>query len=125
MDISAANPYRHLARYRQPVTIRPVERPDAAPPDTDKPSLTPEHPDKIKNAHDTQREELRRLTAGYVGLQSKKSRREIHMSGLSGADMRGDAPDGVEFYEALREIRRQNNRIQAYAAYGQNRAKTS
>jgi len=132
MDIPASNPYLHLERYRQPVTIRPIDAPDLITiPEYEKPELSPEQRldlhDRLeerigeaKASYETRNDELRELTARYIGLQSKKSQWEIYMSAATGADMHDDAPDGVEFYRTLREIREQNNLVKAYALYRQN-----
>ncbi|WP_456453383.1 hypothetical protein [Hydrogenimonas sp.] len=139
MNIPSSDPYQHLMQYQQPNAIRPPatiqpieERPDLITiPEFEKPELSPETRlelkkrleeklDDTKESYRAQRDALRELTVGYVGVQSKKTQWEIYLSGMSEGEVGSDAPSGVEFYQMLRDIQQQNNTIKAYAAYGEN-----
>jgi hypothetical protein len=133
MDVSASNPYLHLDRYQQPITVpgapspeEPVTIPEYEPPEIS-PQKRLELRERLKEGFEeaeknrrAEEEAMRQLTVGYVGLQSKKTQWEVYMSGTTGSDMGSDAPGGVEFYKLLRDIQEQNNTIKAYAAYQEN-----
>ena len=133
MDVSSSNPYLHLGRYQQPITVpgAPSEENPVTIPEFEKPELSPEQrlalekslQERLDEAEEKAQEEqdaLRGLTVGYVGLQSKKTQWEIYMSVTTQTDMQSDAQDGVAFYRTLRDIQEQNNTIKAYAAYREN-----
>ncbi|WP_300364585.1 hypothetical protein [Hydrogenimonas sp.] len=130
MNISSQSAYQHLAQYQQPVAI--PGKPDLITiPEFEKPELSPENRlklqdriaekiDDVKTGLQEQRDALRELTVGYIGTQSKKTQWEIYMSVTTEADMDSDAPSGIEFYQTLRDIQKQNNVVKAYAAYQEN-----
>ena len=126
MEIASQNPYRHLTRYQRPVTI--PEKPDLITiPEYEKPELSPENRlklrERIEESIDEKKEELqaqkdalRELTVEYIGVQSKKTQWEIYMSVTTESDI-DTGGDGIEFIGTLRDIRKQNNLVKAYAAY--------
>lgn len=130
MEISSQDPYRHLTRYQRPVTI-PEKTDPITIPEYERPELSPEKrlklQEKIETSIDRKREDLqaerdalRELTAGYVGLQSKKTQWEIYLSVETGGDVDPSGGEGIEFIGTLRDIRKQNNLVKAYATYHEN-----
>ena len=130
MNVSSHHAYQHLAQYQKPVPV--PEKPDLITiPEFEKPELSPENQlklqdkiaekvDDVKTNLDEQRDALREMTVGYIGVQSKKAQWEIYMSVATESDIDSEAPSGVEFYQTLREIQKQNNMVKAYAAYQEN-----
>ena len=133
MDVSSSNPYLHLGRYQQPITLSgtPVKKNPVTIHEFEKPERSPEQwlalekslRERLADAEEKAQEErdaLRGPTVGHVGLQSKKREEEISMSLATRNDMQNDARNGVVFYRTLRNIQEQNNTIKAYATYREN-----
>ena len=130
MQVQGQNPYTHLMQYQRPASEGPAILPIENPAD-ERPQLTPEQKldlqdrlaekaQEIKEGADAQRDAMRELTVGYVGMRSKQTQWEIYLSGMSGEEVDTGGGDGVQFYNTLREIHEQNNAIKAYAAYREN-----
>ncbi|WP_457596964.1 hypothetical protein [Hydrogenimonas sp.] len=120
---NGSNSYTHLRRYQQPVPPQPLDEKPVTIPEYEPPRPSPEKVletkekigEKIGSAlaeEEAQRDDMRRLTVAYMGLESKRAQWENYMEGQS-----DDRPSGVEFYDTIREIRERNNRVRVYAAY--------
>ena len=121
MQIAPDNPYAGLMQYQKPdlITI----------PEIDPPTISPETELKVKEKivdrigeigekAQEQKDNLRAMTAQYVGNQSKKTQWEIYLQGMESGEIDPDeGMSGIEFYDTLRQMQEQNNRIKAYGAY--------
>jgi len=93
--------------------------------------LTPQGQNNISNAIDAKNAEIAQenqaqkdaqkdLAVDYLGAQSKKSQVEIYLAVAldNKADLKEDAKASI--FETLRDVQKQNNAVQAYAAYQEN-----
>jgi len=116
MNVSSQN----AALQSNPVIIQPIERPQ------EKPELSPENRLKVQNyvqnavdskATEAQdkRDTQRAAVVGLAGLESKKSQVEIYLS-VATEDNVSIQNNTINSLETYRDIQRQNNAVQAYAA---------
>ena len=123
--------YSALMRYQRDATIQPIDKPVTIPED-----IRPEIPvEKYMELQDSVREKLddyqaskeekeartRRFIAGYAGIESKKTQFEILLEGMNSEDDVIDPSESslMQTIATLRDIQKQNNIVEAYAAYQQ------
>ena len=144
MQVGTTNNYATLNSYQNP-SILPIELPDYSNKeiyeasngniirgDDGKLELTPQGQTNINNAKEDALEEAkaqkeqevaatREFVTGVVGAQSKKTQVEIYLAVAT--DGKYDPNDGAsvgDIVQSLRDVQKQNNFVQAYAAYAEN-----
>jgi hypothetical protein len=122
------NSYEAIKAYQQP-TIQPVipENPVQKP--VDKPELSPEKQLELERQlqaerdakaaeEQAQKDQLREYAVGVTGYRSKQTQAEIYLSVATESDV--SLGSDTKVLESLRDVQKQNNAIQAYAAYQEN-----
>ena len=143
MQVEATNNYTMLNNYQNP-SILPIKLPDYSNKEIYEASngniirgengqlkITPQGQTNINNAKEDATQEAkaqkeqeaaatREFVTGVVGAQSKKTQTEIYLAVAT--DGKYDPNDGIsagDIIQSLRDVQKQNNFVQAYAAYAQ------
>ena len=144
MQVGATNNYATLNTYQNP-SILPIALPDYTDKeiyegsngnivrgDDGKLHFTPQAETNYNNAKEDAAKEAqakkeeeaaatREFVTGVIGAQSKKTQAEIYLAvATDGNYSPSDGVSAGDIINSLRDIQKQNNFVQAYAAYAQN-----
>ncbi|MEA3522560.1 MAG: hypothetical protein U9R50_06270 [Campylobacterota bacterium] len=133
MEISnTANQYQAMHIYQKPEhSIQPVPNPEPSEPVEE---LTPEEEmdaryedqaaQDLEDAQTQAKQDAQReYAAGYVAHQSKQSQVEIYLAVATDSDV-SLGNNTASIIESLRDVQKQNNRVEAYAIYQENQNNT-
>ena len=110
-----------ISTIQAPVTIQPIVKPELSPENQLKVASTVDGKIEAKSAEDQETKDAQRaFFINQVGTQSKKTQVEIYLS-VATEEKVSLQNNTLDSLQILRDIQKQNQAVEAYAAYQSNK----